>query len=89
MVNHPTRGIAAGCGWATFLVQVYSLGPLDCWSKKNPRGTDSQMFIDDLFMGQQHQNQEALVRQLQHSAARLAVIIQDDLECKLALHKAQ
>jgi hypothetical protein len=89
LVDHPTRGIAAGCGWATFLVQVYSLSPLDAWAEANSKGTDLQMFIDDLFLGQQRRDPQALVRQLQYSAARLAVLVTEELECKLALHKAQ
>eukprot|EP00959_Pyramimonas_sp_CCMP1952_P003268 67850-Pyramimonas_sp.AAC.1 len=47
------------------------------------------MFVDDLFRGQQHRDTRALVRQLQHSAARLAAPVTEELECKLALHKAQ
>ena len=46
LVDYPTRGIAAGCGWATLLVQVYSAGPLDSRTEGGTAGTELQIFID-------------------------------------------
>ncbi len=54
--SYPERGIAAGCGLATFWVQVYSLEPLQIWQTAHPR-VGLAMFIDDL-MGQAESTEE-------------------------------
>jgi hypothetical protein len=45
--QHALRGIAAGCGLATTLVQVYALPPLRVWREDHPK-VPLTMFIDDL-----------------------------------------
>eukprot|EP00959_Pyramimonas_sp_CCMP1952_P157640 3296460-Pyramimonas_sp.AAC.1 len=35
VVGYPGRGLAAGCGYATFLVQVYTLDPFETWQRNN------------------------------------------------------
>ena len=41
-------GLAAGCGFATTWVRVYSMDPLEAWQKANPKAQLS-VFIDDLL----------------------------------------
>ena len=44
----PLRGIAAGCGFATFWVQVYAMDPLEHWQRIHDR-LGLTVFIDDLM----------------------------------------
>ena len=44
----PLRGIAAGCGFATFWVQVYAMGPLHTWQQMHKQ-VGLTVSIDDLM----------------------------------------
>jgi hypothetical protein len=47
--TYPSRGIPAGCSFATYLVQVICFAPLTKWQSMFPE-TPGGMFIDDLMV---------------------------------------
>ena len=75
--NYVHRGIAAGCSFATFLVQMLVLPGLREWRSRH---TDVllTMFIDDLFVQARHRRLSQLVLRLTESAADLRRIIEDE-----------
>ncbi len=83
----PTRGLAAGCGWATTWAQVYSIDPLEAWTVQNPQ-VGITLFIDDFFGDCQAQEEHEVAGRLTAGAAALRVAIEDDLECSVAEHKS-
>ena len=81
------RGIAAGCGFATTWVQIYSLPPLRLRQAQHPH-VSLTVFIDDLG-GECSSTQEHLVvGRLAAGAASLWQCIQEDLDSKVAEHKS-
>eukprot|EP00959_Pyramimonas_sp_CCMP1952_P437514 9160363-Pyramimonas_sp.AAC.1 len=46
---NPGRGIAAGCSWAAYLVQMYVLAPLGIWTQAQSH-IRFAMFIDELLL---------------------------------------
>ena len=73
-LNFPYGGIAAGCSFATYLVQVFSLPPLRTWIQKNPE-VDLTLFIDDFLGMFSHKCIRTLVNVLTHAAASLSDLI--------------
>ncbi len=85
--GHPERGIAAGCGWATTWVQVYTLDPLLIWQHSSPH-LGLTVFIDDLFTGCEAEEDHQVVGRLTEGAAKLKQAIEEELRCEVAAHNA-
>ena len=85
--GHPTRGIAAGCSWATFLVQVYTCKPFADWQLEHPR-LPLSLFIDDLHVGITDDDLEDVVRTIRMGAVSLIKVIEDELGCSVAQRKS-
>jgi hypothetical protein len=83
----PERGIAAGCGWATTWVQVYTLDPLLIWQNSSPQ-VGLTVFIDDLMGESTAEEEHQVVGRLTHGAASLRTAIEFDLKCEVAAHKS-
>ncbi len=83
----PSRGIAAGDGWATTFVQVYSIDSLESWATLNPR-VHISLFIDDFMGDSQAQEAHEVAGRLTAGAASLKVAIETELECSIAAHKS-
>ena len=83
----PVRGLAAGDGFATTLVQVFALDPLEHWSAQHPRVALS-MFVDDLMGDVQEAEEHQVVGHLTAGAAALQIAIEHDLGCRVAEHKS-
>ncbi len=85
--GYPERGIAAGCGWATTWVQVYTLDPLLVWQESSPQ-VNATLFMDDFMGAATAQEEHQVVGWLANGAAALWTVIEHDLECKVAAHKS-
>ncbi len=85
--SYPSRGIAAGCGFATFRVQVLALPSLRGLRARRPE-VGITMFIDDLVGQTRHRSKPQIVNRLVEAAADLHNIIEEEWECKLAEHKS-
>ena len=83
----PEKGIAAGCGLATYWVQVYSYEPLQVWQGAHPK-VGLSMFIDDLMGETADAEPHRVVGRLTAGAAALHDAIDHELECKVAMHKS-
>ncbi|CAK0807032.1 unnamed protein product, partial [Prorocentrum cordatum] len=86
-VGHPRCGLAAGCGFATFAVQVYTLEPLDNWSASNKQLAFS-IFIDDLLQGITRPTLGEVVSHLVKGVADLHVVIRTELKYTIAVAKS-
>jgi exonuclease III len=85
--GRPKRGIAAGCGFATYYAQIYVIPGLDWFSKANPK-IGLQIYVDD-FTGQTKDAEEHTVAErLVDGARKLLDLIEVDLECTLSVPKA-
>ncbi len=85
--GYPRSGLCAGCCFATFLVQVYTIEALRQFQSKHIE-TPLTMFIDDLLLMCVARTEELFLSRLVEAAAALAVMIEFDLHCKIALHKS-
>ena len=85
--GHPDRGIAAGCAFATFWVQLYAIDPLATWKAENTY-LDLSVFIDDLMSDTTGQQEHQVVGRLATGAATLRSTIENELGCKIADHKS-
>ena len=85
--GYPARGIAAGCGFATVFVQIYTLDPLQIWQSACP-DVGLTIFIDDLLGESTAESEHQVVGRLAAGAATLQQAIQDELRCKVATHKS-
>ncbi len=83
----PSRGIAAGCGFATYLVQMLSLPALRAFRARYP-DVWLTMFIDDLMAQARHRLESQVVARLTEAGAGLADVIEHEWECKVATHKS-
>jgi hypothetical protein len=85
--GYPERGIAAGCGWATTWVQVYTLDPLLVWQSSSPQ-VGLTVFIDDIMGENTSEEEHQVVGRLTQGAASLRMAIENDLRCEVAAHKS-
>ena len=85
--KYPSKGIAAGCGFATYLVQVLALPSLQAFRMRFPL-VWLTMFIDDLLVQARHRREAQVVSLLSEAGAGLADIIETDWECRVAAHKS-
>ena len=83
----PRRGLAAGDGFATTLVQVYALDPLEQWQARHP-AVPLSMFIDDLLCGTCAPEEHVVAGRLTAAAADLNGMVEQELGCKVAQHKS-
>lgn len=81
------KGIAAGCGLATFWVQVYALEPLQVWQQAQPL-LELSMFVDDLWTGAEDEQPHKVVGRLTAGAAALHDTTTRELKCSVAVHKS-
>eukprot|EP00959_Pyramimonas_sp_CCMP1952_P315473 6602864-Pyramimonas_sp.AAC.1 len=85
--SFPMQGSTAGCPFATFLVQVYSCGPV--LKLQQVLGTsDLFLFIDDWVILNQDSDPRSLATRTVESSAQVTPLIQDDLQCALVYGKA-
>eukprot|EP00959_Pyramimonas_sp_CCMP1952_P245497 5131100-Pyramimonas_sp.AAC.1 len=85
--GHPGQGLAAGDPFDTYLVQVYTLEPLDAWQSKHRR-LPLSLFIDDFQVGITDDDPEIVVGELTAGAEALAKVIENDLGCTVACRKS-
>ena len=85
--HYPARGLAAGCGWATTWVQVYTLEPLLVWQESSPQ-VGLTVFFDDLMGEATAEEEHLVVGRLTAGAASLQTSIEVDLKCEVAAHKS-
>ena len=85
--GHPGQGLAAGDPFDTYLVQVYTLEPLDAWQSKHRR-LPLSLFIDDFQVGITDEDPEVVVRELTAGAEALTHVIENDLGCTVACRKS-
>jgi hypothetical protein len=85
--GYPHRGISAGCSFATLWVQLYTLPPLQVWQGRCPQ-VSQNIFIDDLLGSVTAPEEHLVVGRLTHGAAELHRMIEEELECKVAMHKS-
>ncbi len=85
--GHPLRGIAAGCGFATVYVQVYSIDPLEAWSGRHP-ALDLSVFIDDFMSDNTSATEHQVTGRLAAGAADLRHTVEHELGCHIADHKS-
>ena len=83
----PEKGITAGCGLATYWIQVYSFEPLGAWQIVHPQ-VPLSMFIDDLMGQTEDAHQHRVVGRLAAAAASLHDVIDRELRCTVAQHKS-
>ena len=81
-VGHTVYGIAAGCGFATYLIQMYTIDPLDSWTQRNP-SLDLHMFIDDILLKKHALNISRIASALNKATHSLLDCIQTDLDSKI------
>ena len=85
--GYPARGIPAGCPWATYLVQIYSLHCVIGLQQRWIPHTIS-MYIDDLVLLLTGATLSELVNTAAQAAADALSCIDQELHCAVALHKA-
>ena len=83
----PTRGIVAGSAYATFELTAYLVAALRAIQGEHPDASLS-MFVDDLSMGVEADNDEAAVAAIKAVGATATRLIQDDLGLPFAPDKA-
>eukprot|EP00959_Pyramimonas_sp_CCMP1952_P470960 9497602-Pyramimonas_sp.AAC.1 len=66
-VGKAWRGLIAGCGWATYLVQMYVLAPLDQWTAAHSH-VRLAMLIDDLLLQCHGRSYDAVICQTSSAA---------------------
>ncbi len=86
-VLYPARGIAAGCGFATFLVQILALPALIRFQHLYPF-VWLTMFIDDLLVHSRHRQPAQVISRLAEAGAALHDIITHDWGCCVATQKS-
>ena len=83
----PRRGLAAGDSFATYLVQIYTLEPLERWSSRHP-AVPLSLFIDDFLGSTVAPEEHQVVGRLTSAAADLHELVEQDLGCQVAQHKS-
>ncbi len=84
---YPCRGLIAGCSFATTLVKLFYITPLDRAVTKLPIGTNVDFFIDDIAVTAVGPRREVAARVVEaHALIRKAVT--EELGCTLASQKA-
>ena len=83
----PQRGLAAGDGFATTLVQVFALPPLEKWQARHPH-VPLSLFIDDFLGSTTAPTEHQVVGRLTAAAADLQMEVEHELGCKVAQHKS-
>ena len=86
-VGHPTKGVIAGCGLATYHVQVYHTAPLTAFTSAH-QNLDLNVHIDDFGLTATGRSDDEVVLQLSAGAAALHNVVQTELECEVAVAKA-
>ena len=86
MSKFPSRGIPAGCTFATFLVQVICYLPLTRWQKQFPR-TPGGMFIDDLMIRALGNSYKEIISNMVPSVKAIHHMVTVELQCTIAEHK--
>ena len=81
------KGFPAGCPFATSNVQMYSAPPLDLRVSEHPKVTPSN-FIDDFMPTSSNGNIHRFIADLAEGAHSMLDMIAQDLNCRIALHKA-
>ena len=87
-VGHTVYGIAAGCGFATYLIPMYTIDPLDSWTQRNPN-LDLHMFIDDIIIKKHDYKISRIASDLNNGTNSLLDCIQTDLDSKIEPSKSQ
>ncbi len=85
--KYPSKGIAAGLGVATYLVQILALPSLQSFRVRFPL-VWLTIFIDDLLVQAGHRREARVVSFLSEAGAGLADIIETDWESRVAAHKS-
>ncbi len=84
--SYPTRGLPAGCSFATYLVQAICHQPLASWQSRF-RHTPCGMFIDDIMVRAMAESYGQLINRLVPAIRALYTMIATELECTVANHK--
>ena len=85
--GHPTRGVIAGCGIATYHVQVYHGPPMRDFVNHFTH-LDLNIHIDDLALSAAGHNDTEVVEAISEGAAALHNIVEQELKCKVSVPKA-
>ena len=86
-VGYPCSGVVAGCGFATYLVQVYSVPGLDPFISARD-DLQVSLWIDDFTCQAEDADEDRLVAKIVRGAAELLYIIEVDLEATVSCPKA-
>ena len=86
-MEHPTRGVIAGCGSATYQVQSYAGPPLDTFVRYHP-ACKPNVHVDDLLVDSEGPSDAQVVRNLNVASVSLEKVVEDELLCSIALHKS-
>ena len=84
----PVKGIVAGCGHATYEVQVYVNEPLEGYMKAVEH-TRLSLYIDDFTCTVMHTDKNRLVEIAAGGARRLQEYIEGELDCIVSIPKSQ
>ena len=85
--GYPTKGVIAGCGAATYHVQVYHTPPISKFYNAH-RHLDLNIHIDDLTLTATGRSDSEVLESISEGAAALHCIIQDDLGSNVSVPKA-
>eukprot|EP00959_Pyramimonas_sp_CCMP1952_P143096 2995899-Pyramimonas_sp.AAC.1 len=66
---------------------MYTVPPMDSWVPKFP-SVDPSIFLDDFMLGSSNTSIRLLVSDLAQAADSILDLIEEDLDCSVALHKA-
>jgi hypothetical protein len=82
------KGIVAGCGHATYEVQVYVNEPLEGYMK-TVKHTRLSLYIDDFTCTVMHRDKDSLVEIAAGGASRLKECIEGEFDCIVSIPNSQ
>lgn len=85
--GYPTKGVVAGCGIATYHVQAYHGPPIQAFMDARPH-LALNIHIDDLCLSATGRCDDDVVAQISEGAAALETTIEQDLDSKVSIPKA-
>ena len=87
-VGHPSKGVVAGCGFATYVVQAYCSGPIKGFGDRHPR-IGLSLYIDDFTGVVTARDDDDAMMVLTEGMVDLRGVIEDELRCCIAVDKSQ
>ena len=85
--GYPSKGVVAGCGAATYHVQVYHTPPINKFMTAHGQ-MGLNIHIDDLALAATGRSDEKVLEKISEGAAALQGIIHDDLGSHISIPKA-